>query len=165
VEESSRRSNRVPLCYRVILNPRWKGTCASQSRKSLDIFFPSSRPSDRLYVRGTNRHDCLPLKGIMTVFCLIFHSTSEEEARSRIPILGERKKKEERQGGRKGRSKDRYALHVIGIWDAATEVAFGNSDDVRGDSCLEMSAANSSSLQLGWRVFLRFSSSAEFVVT
>lgn len=99
------------------------------------LSFPSScRPS---YMRGANLRDCLPLKGIMTVFCLIFRSTPEAgERRREVEYLSSAREK-------KGRSKDRYASRVTEIQDAATEAVFGNSDDVLRDSCFEMSAANS----------------------
>lgn len=66
-----------------------------------------------------------------------------EEARSRIAILCGRKKRREEEGeGRKG---DRgIDGRVTEIRDAATgRRPFDNSDDVPGDACFEMSAANS----------------------
>jgi len=118
--------------------------------------------------------DCLPLKGIMTVFCLIFCSTSEVEregAKSNTHLLRERKKRG--NDGEREREREREkrvieeSIRVARDWDPGCNDrgVFGNSDDVQRDSCFEMSTANSSALQLSWRVFLRFSSPAEFVFT
>lgn len=110
--------------------------------------------------------------GFLFNFPLDIGGEGGRERRREVEYLSSarEKKVETRDGERerdreKGGSKDRCASRVTGIRDAATEAAFGNSDDVRGDSCFEMSAANSSALQLGWRVFLRFSSPAVFVLT
>lgn len=123
-DKSSRRSNGVPLW---LLQDDIKSSMKRNLHEPVVqvlrhplSFLPSSWPA---VWEGANFRDCLPLKGIMTVFCLIFHSMPEVKKRgaksNTYPLRRERKKEKEK----KGRSKDRYASCVTGFRDAATEAA------------------------------------------
>lgn len=150
-KEEEERINDEIECDLTLLQGDIKSSMKRNSRTSPRAS-PQTSSSPTGYMRGGGFRDCLPLKGIMTIFCLIFRWRSREKKGDEVKCLspsytGEEKKKK----------KERRAQGLIR--DARDQVAryTGGNDEWRSPILrmsgrflfLETSRENGSVLQLG----------------
>lgn len=126
---TDQRRNRV----RPLLQGDIKSSMKRNSRTSPRAS-PQTSSSPTGYMRGGGLRDCLPLKGIMTIFCLIFRWRSREKEGDEVKCLspsytGEEKKKE--KGAKSSRIDTRRAWPGCEIHWRKRRVAFIDSEDVR----------------------------------